>query len=178
MSSVTHFEIYASDPSNLASFYYVLFGWRLAKAPGIDYWWIQTEPGHTNEFNGRLMHRPIPEPRRWAHYVNVDSLDEAIARVQQLGGSVLRLKTPVPKTGWYAVLADPEGNIFAVWQADPTAFPPPEPEEERSDEKGDGRCEAKQHTRDRLVTQPKKPKGDSGRNYTDDSLYPENNWHG
>jgi predicted enzyme related to lactoylglutathione lyase len=85
MSSVTHFEIYASDPSNLASFYYVLFGWRLAKAPGIDYWWIQTEPGHTNEFNGRLMHRPIPEPRRWAHNVNVDSLDEAIARVQQLG---------------------------------------------------------------------------------------------
>jgi hypothetical protein len=44
--------------------------------------------------------------------------------------------------------------------------------------RGDGRCEAKQHTRDRLVTQPKKPKGDSGMNYTDDSLYPENNWHG
>jgi hypothetical protein len=25
-------------------------------------------------------------------------------------------------------VADPEGNIFAVWQADQNAFPPPEPE--------------------------------------------------
>ena len=62
------------------------------------------------------------------HYVNVDSLDEAVAQVQQLGGAVLRPKTAVPKTAWYAVLADPEGNIFAVWQADSTAFPAPEPE--------------------------------------------------
>jgi hypothetical protein len=63
------------------------------------------------------------------HYVHVDSLDEAVNQVLQLGGAVLRPKAAVPKTAWYAVLADPEGNIFAVWQADPTAFPPPEPEE-------------------------------------------------
>jgi len=62
------------------------------------------------------------------HYVNVDSLDQAVARVQQLGGAVLRPKTAVPKTAWYAVLADPQGNIFAVWQPDSNAFPPPEPE--------------------------------------------------
>jgi predicted enzyme related to lactoylglutathione lyase len=129
MSSVTHFEIYASEPSKLADFYRTLFGWQLEKAPGIDYWRIQTEPGHTNGFNGGLTHRPIPEPRSWVHYVNVDSLDEAVDRVLQLGGSILRPKAAVPKTAWYAVLADPEGNIFAVWQADSTAFPPPEPEE-------------------------------------------------
>jgi len=34
----------------------------------------------------------------------------------------------VPKTAWYAVVADPEGNIFAVWQPDPVAFPPPQPD--------------------------------------------------
>lgn len=38
MSSVTHFEICASEPSKLADFYRVLFGWQLEKAPGIDYW--------------------------------------------------------------------------------------------------------------------------------------------
>jgi predicted enzyme related to lactoylglutathione lyase len=129
MSSVTHFEIYASEPSKLADFYQGLFGWQLEKAPGIDYWRIQTEPGRTNGFNGGLTYRPIPEPRSWVHYVNVDSLDEAVDRVLQLGGSILRPKAAVPKTAWYAVLADPEGNIFAVWQADSTAFPPPEPEE-------------------------------------------------
>jgi predicted enzyme related to lactoylglutathione lyase len=46
-----------------------------------------------------------------------------------LGGTLVRAKAAVPKTAWYAVVADPEGNIFAVWQADPTAMPSPEPED-------------------------------------------------
>jgi predicted enzyme related to lactoylglutathione lyase len=43
MGSVTHFEIYASEPEKLADFYRTMFGWQLEKAPGIDYWRIQTE---------------------------------------------------------------------------------------------------------------------------------------
>jgi uncharacterized protein len=43
MGSVTHFEIYASEPEKLADFYRTMFGWQLEKAPGIDYWPIQTE---------------------------------------------------------------------------------------------------------------------------------------
>ena len=54
------------------------------------------------------------------HYVHVDSLDQTLERILELGGSVLRPKAAVPKTAWYAVVADPEGNIFAIWQADPT----------------------------------------------------------
>ena len=128
LSSVTHFEIYASEPGKLADFYRALFGWQLEKAPGIDYWRIQTEPSNTNSFNGGLTYRPIPEPRSWVHYVNVESLDASIEQLQRLGGAVLRPKTAVPKTAWYAVVQDPEGNIFAIWQPDPTAFPPPEPD--------------------------------------------------
>jgi uncharacterized protein len=125
VSSVTHFEIYASDPAKLASFYRGLFGWQVEKAPGIEYWRIQTEPGLTN---GGLLHRPIPEPHSWVHYLHVESLDQTVERILELGGNVVRPKAAVPKTAWYAVVADPEGNIFAIWQADPTALPPPEPE--------------------------------------------------
>jgi predicted enzyme related to lactoylglutathione lyase len=128
VSSVTHFEIYASEPGKLADFYRALFGWQLEKAPGIDYWRIRTEPSHTNSFDGGLTYRPIPEPRSWVHYVNVESLDAAIEQLQRLGGEVLRAKTAVPKTAWYAVVQDPEKNIFAIWQPDSTAFPPPEPD--------------------------------------------------
>lgn len=127
-SSVTHFEIYAEEPAKLADFYRHLFGWRIEQAPGIDYWRIQTGAGDAEAISGGLTYRPIPGPRSWVHYVNVVSLDETVAQLQRLGGTVLRPKTPVPKTAWYAVVADPEGNIFAVWQPDPTAFPPPEPD--------------------------------------------------
>ncbi|MFO1067621.1 MAG: hypothetical protein U1E14_03770 [Geminicoccaceae bacterium] len=37
-------------------------------------------------------------------------------------------RTPVPRTAWYAVIADPAGNAFAVWEPDPTAFPLPMPD--------------------------------------------------
>ncbi len=125
---VTHFEIYAEEPAKLADFYRSLFGWQIDQAPGIDYWRIQTGAPDANGVNGGLMYRPIPGPRSWVHYVNVPSLDDFVAQVQRLGGSVLRPKTAVPKTAWVAIVADPEGNIFGLWQADPTAFPSPEPE--------------------------------------------------
>jgi predicted enzyme related to lactoylglutathione lyase len=125
---VTHFEIYAEDPAQLADFYTSLFGWSIDKAPGIDYFTIQTALNDVKGIGGGLTYRPIPEPRSWVHYVSVESLDETVASVQRLGGTVLRPKTAVPKMAWYAVVADPEGNIFAVWQRDPNAFPVPDAE--------------------------------------------------
>jgi uncharacterized protein len=125
---VTHFEIYAEDPAKLVDFYGALFSWTIDKAPGVDYWRIQTDAG-SRGYNGGLTHRPIEGPRSWVHYVTVDSLDDAVAQVQALGGSVVRHKAAVPKVGWYAVVTDPEGNIFALWQHDQAAMPPLEPED-------------------------------------------------
>ncbi len=61
-------------------------------------------------------------------FVNVDSLDESVARAERLGAKVLKPKTAVPRTAWIAVLSDPAGNVFAIWQPDWLAFPPPEPD--------------------------------------------------
>ena len=127
-ASVTHFEIYAEDPTKLVEFYKELFGWKIDKAPGIDYFQIQTGPPEAGGIRGGLLYRPIPGPRSWVHYVSVESLDETVERVQSLGGKLVRAKAAVPKIAWYAVLEDPEGNIFAIWQADSNAFPPLEPE--------------------------------------------------
>jgi predicted enzyme related to lactoylglutathione lyase len=51
-----------------------------------------------------------------------------LALVEDLGGTIVRAKTAVPKTAWYAMVADSEGNVFSLWQPDPTAFPPYEPD--------------------------------------------------
>ena len=128
MTGVTHFEIYAEKPAGLAEFYHSLFGWQIDKAPGLDYWRIKSDGTHPSGISGGLTYRPFPGPRSWVHYVHVDSLDAAVAEVLRLGGKVLRPKTAVPKTAWYAVVADPEGNIFAIWQPDSAAFPPLEPD--------------------------------------------------
>ena len=128
-SSVTHFEIYAEDPAKLAEFYRTLLGWQIDKAPGVDYWRIQTAPGESKSIGGGLLLRPIPGPRSWVHYLHVESLDQTIERIVKLGGTLVRSKAAVPKTAWYAVVADPDGNIFAIWQADPMAMPVPDPDE-------------------------------------------------
>jgi uncharacterized protein len=125
---VAHFEVYGDEPAKLAKFYSSLFGWKLEKAPGIDYWRIQTNPEKSGSFNGGLTYRPPRGPRCWMHYVVVDSVDDALTHAERMGARVLRPKTAVPKTGWYAALEDPEGNPFAIWQADRTAMPPPEPD--------------------------------------------------
>jgi uncharacterized protein len=125
---VTHFEIYGEAPAELAQFYASLFGWRIEKAPGVDYWRIQTEPKHGAGFDAGLAYRPVEGPNSWLHYVTVTSIDAALARAEHMGAGIVRPKTAVPRTGWYAVLADPQGNAFAIWQTDPTAFPPPEPD--------------------------------------------------
>ena len=134
LSTVTHFEIFAADPANLARFYRELFAWRIDKADGVDYYHIQTgQTGQTgtteaNGIGGGLLYRPIAGPRSWVHYVRVPSLDQTVERLLKLGGAVLRPKTAVPKTAWSAVLEDPEGNVCAVWQCDPSAMPSPEPD--------------------------------------------------
>ncbi len=130
-SSVTHFEIYGDDLAKLADFYRELFGWTITKAPGVDYFHIQTgatSASAASAIRGGIMNRPIPGPRSWVHYVSVDSIDQAIDRITTMGGKLVREKTALPKTAWYAVVEDPEGNIFAIYQPDPTAFPVPEPD--------------------------------------------------
>ena len=93
----------------------------------MDYWRIETGASPGQGIGGGMTYRPIAGTRGWMHYVHVASLDDAVAEAERLGASVVRPKTAVPKTAWYAFLTDPAGNIFAIWQADPTAFPPPEP---------------------------------------------------
>jgi uncharacterized protein len=87
-----------------------------------------SRPEPARGYAGGLTFRPIAGARGWMHYVHVASLDDTMAAAERLGAAVLRPKTAVPKTAWYAVLADPEGNIFAVWQPDANAMPLPEPE--------------------------------------------------
>ena len=125
---VAHFEIYSDDPTKLAGFYQGLFGWKIDEVPGMDYWLVRTvptdaqgQPTKPGGINGGLMKRPMPDARAWLNYVSVSSLDEALNRAKSLGAQILRPKSAAPKMGWFAVVTDPEMNVFGIWQDDPNA---------------------------------------------------------
>jgi predicted enzyme related to lactoylglutathione lyase len=128
-NAVAHFEIYADDPDRLGNFYTSLFDWKIQSMPGSDYRLIRTvdtddkgmatQPGG---INGGMMKRPPGyDGKAWVNYVNVEHLDTSLARAQQLGAKVMRGKAAVPGMGWFAMLIDPQGNPFALWEADPSA---------------------------------------------------------
>ena len=112
-SAVTHFEIYAEDPAKLAEFYRTLLGWQVDKAPGIDYWRIDTGAGEA-----RASAEDCCSGRSRARAAGCTTSTSSRSTrpssgLVELGGSVVRPKAAVPKAAWYAVVADPDGNIFA-----------------------------------------------------------------
>ena len=127
-NSVTHFEIYGEEPAALADFYRDIFGWQVEQMPGVNYWRVQTGSSEPKALHGGLTSRAIPNLNGWMLFFNVASVDETTALIEKLGGSIIRRKTAVPRTAWVTIVADPAKNMFGIWQADPTAFPMPEPD--------------------------------------------------
>jgi uncharacterized protein len=58
------------------------------KAPGVDYWRIQTGSGNSARVGGGVTYRPSYAPRNWLQYVNVGSVDRTLAEAQRMGASV------------------------------------------------------------------------------------------
>ena len=118
--TIVHFEIPADDVKRAIQFYSKLFGWQFSAPPGTDdYWLIQVSEGE-QDLGGGLMKRQDPSQVP-VNYVQVESVVEYAARVEELGGQVIVPKMPVPGMGWFAQCKDTEGNIFALWESDASA---------------------------------------------------------
>jgi predicted enzyme related to lactoylglutathione lyase len=107
--TIVHVEIPADDVERARAFYTQLFGWQFSNPPGYeDYWAVD------------MMERQAPGHGP-TNYTQVESVDDYVAKVQQLGGKVIMPKSPVPGMGWFAHCQDTEGNVFALWQDDTSA---------------------------------------------------------
>jgi len=124
---VTHFEIHAADPPALIKFYTELFGWSFKQWGSAPYWLIETGPEGQVGINGGLVPRRGPIPTDGAAVnsyvctIQVDAVDDSVARALSLGGNVAVQKTPIPGVGWLAYVKDPDGNILGLMQSDPNA---------------------------------------------------------
>ena len=114
-----HFEIPADDVERAINFYRELFDWQIEAAGGFEgYWLIQT--GDEDDLAGGLMKRQSPDQGP-INYVQVESVADYAAKIEELGGKIIVPKSPVPGMGWFAHFADTEGNIFALWENDKSA---------------------------------------------------------
>jgi predicted enzyme related to lactoylglutathione lyase len=119
-ASIVWFEIPAQNLERARSFYSQMFGWNINAFPGMgDYLHIDTGGADASP-DGALMNRRHPG-ETITNYIMVDSVNEAVTKVQLLGGKVCKTKTAVSQMGYYAVCQDTEGNTFAVWERDEQA---------------------------------------------------------
>ena len=110
-------ELITRDPKAALSFYNRLFGWssKLGTDGGGEYHELS---------NGRHPQGGImalrPEmgnmPPAWTPYFGVENCDAAAKKATQLGGRVYMQPTDIPKVGRFAVIADPQGAVFDIYQ--------------------------------------------------------------
>jgi uncharacterized protein len=114
---ITHVEIPSDDTQRAEAFYAGVFGWRIQHSADYpDYAMFQSGPGDSG---GAIGKRGVTAPNQLRIYVTVESLDAAVAKVSELGGSVAVEITDVPGQGRYAAVVDTEGNEIGLWEAPP-----------------------------------------------------------
>ena len=118
--SIVYFEIPADDLQRARSFYGQLFGWQFEEMPGMDDYLTFRTGTEEGSLGGGLWKRQNAQ-QGITNYIGVASVDESIAKIEALGGTIVVPKSPVQGMGWMAWFRDPEGNVMALWQPDEAA---------------------------------------------------------
>jgi hypothetical protein len=119
MPAIIHFEINADDPKRAVKFYEVVFGWKISmwERP-VKYWLVSTSGSDKPGINGAIMERM--EKGTITIFVDVPSVDEFLRKIMQAGGKALTEKMVIPGVGYSAYCMDTEGNLFGLFQGDPS----------------------------------------------------------
>ncbi len=110
-------ELATSDLQAGYDFYADLFGWETKEDLDMGEGWIYRLYGETGSFPlGGMFTKPdeMPGPPMWLYYISVPSVDDAVARVKELGGKVLNGPMDVPGGDKIAQCMDPQGAAFAL----------------------------------------------------------------
>ncbi|MFC5994253.1 VOC family protein [Pseudonocardia hispaniensis] len=120
---VVHFEIPFDDGERARGFYREAFGWNLQEIPEMAYTMassgpttdqgMPSEPGY---INGGLFRRAAGPLRGPVIVVDVERIDAALTRIEELGGTTVVPRQPVGEMGFVAYFQDPEGNVVGLWE--------------------------------------------------------------
>lgn len=113
-------ELATSDPDAAKKFYGDLFGWDHHDDPvgeGMVYTMLMQggkNVGALYGINEEMKAHNVPP--HWLSYVSVANVDASVAKAKEHGAEVPRPAADVADIGRMAVLTDPTGAHFALWQ--------------------------------------------------------------
>jgi len=114
-------ELATVDQNAAKDFYTSLFGWSVDDSPmgPDDFYSMFKLNGRSTgaAYTLRKEQRAQGVPPHWMVYVTVTNADQAATKAAQAGGTVLAPAFDVMDVGRMAVVQDPTGANFCLWQA-------------------------------------------------------------
>ena len=112
--ALTWNDLVSPDPDAAARFYGELFGWTYMDIPNSGGYRVIRNGERSN---GGIPPRHGDNPPAWLPYFGHEDVEAAHDRIGELGGRALSEPMSIG-AGRIAVLADPQGAVFAVWTGD------------------------------------------------------------
>ncbi|HWJ51231.1 MAG TPA: VOC family protein [Solirubrobacteraceae bacterium] len=112
-------DLSAPDQAAAKAFYTALFGWSAVDMP------VGESVYSMMQVDGRTVAAISPQPQQqrdagmpaiWNSYISVGSADAILERAKELGGSAHTPAFDVLDAGRMAVIQDPQGAYFLVWE--------------------------------------------------------------
>ena len=110
---ITHIDIPVTDLDQATAFYQTLFGWQITEAPGFEGYPMWQAPNKISGGGLAPRDESFTQPRS---YVEVDSIDDVLAKARSRGATVTLPKTPISDTSWFAAFTDPDGNDIGLYE--------------------------------------------------------------
>ena len=111
-------DLSTPDPETAKRFYEALFGWKIMPGENDSSGYLHIK--NSEDFIGGIPptdHRDPHIPPHWLPYFLVAGCDASTSTAHQLGARVYMPPMTLEKVGRFAVLADPQGAVFAIFQA-------------------------------------------------------------
>lgn len=114
-------ELGTTDSAAAKTFYTQLFGWDYVDnpaGPDMVYTMVKLDGkdvGALYQLTSEMTAQGVPPS--WLSYVSITSADETAEKARAAGATLLKGPFDVSTAGRMAVVQDPTGTVFALWQA-------------------------------------------------------------
>jgi predicted enzyme related to lactoylglutathione lyase len=106
-------DLMTTDPGAAGDFYPKVLGWKSEAMEGSDYKVWTTPKGMSGGTS--QLESDAQTPSHWLAYVGTPDIEATIDKAKELGGRLVKEVKEVSSVGKYAVIADPQGALIALY---------------------------------------------------------------